>query len=100
MNLARMEKGFDESGVKNPNWKGDKVKYHGLHTWINNNFIRPAHCEICKKPDTGKRRFEWASKTHNYTRDIKDWIYLCTSCHIKYDLEHNNKTDNYHARYC
>ena len=85
----------DQNGSKNQNWKGGKVGYHGLHTWINRNFVRPPKCELCDKPDIRKRKFEWANKIHDYTRERNGWLYLCKPCHIKYDIEHNNRPNNF-----
>lgn len=92
------ENHWNQTGKDNPVWKGDKVSYHGLHSWINRNFQRPLACENCHKPDNQARKFEWASKTHNYTRNREDWLYLCPSCHSKFDILNNQRPDNYHQR--
>ena len=72
------------TGSKNPNWKGDDVTYIGLHSWVWRNKGRPKKCEHCGT--TTAKRFEWANKSHEYKRDLTDWIRLCTSCHKKYDM--------------
>ena len=36
-------------GRENSNWKGNKVKYRGLHSWIERNKIKPQFCEKCKE---------------------------------------------------
>ena len=85
-----------QNAEKNPLWKGDKVGYHGLHSWVNRNFIRPDKCEICSKPDNAQRRQQWAKKDHsNNSRNREDWIYLCAKCHVNYDISHQNKSINF-----
>lgn len=70
-------------GAKSPHWKGDKVKYAGLHAWIRRHLGTPSFCEHCKT--TTAKRFEWANISKKYTREFADWIRLCVSCHRKYD---------------
>ena len=72
-------------GEDNPNWKGDKVGYIGLHTWVKNQLGKPNVCTHCHS--TIKKRYEWANKSGKYERNIDDWLRLCTSCHRKYDYE-------------
>lgn len=67
----------------NPNWKGDRVKYGGLHAWIVLRLGKPKKCELCGI--TSSKKYEWANKSGEYKRDLSDWIRLCTSCHHKYD---------------
>lgn len=74
---------------KNHNWKGDKVGYKSLHEWIAVNWGRPNICEKC----SSHQFTEWASKEGNYTRDRKDWLALCRSCHKKYDNIIDNLSD-------
>lgn len=33
-----------------------------------------------------------ANKNGNYKRIIEDWIRLCASCHMKYDIKNNLRT--------
>lgn len=64
-------------GENNPYWKGDKVKYRGLHRWINAHLPKPQLCEICNiKPPR-----DAANITGIYNRDFNNWKYLCRSCH-------------------
>jgi glycyl-tRNA synthetase (class II) len=74
-------------GEKHPNWVGNKAHYQTFHKWINSHFGSPNKCELCGRSD--KKKYEWASKKHIYTRNINDYIRLCTSCHRKYDLKFN-----------
>lgn len=68
---------------KNHKWKGDKVGYRALHSWVARQLGKPSRCEHCG--DTSKRKYEWANKSHEYLRDVNDWIRLCIPCHKKYD---------------
>lgn len=82
------------TGDKNPMWLGDCVGYTGVHQWIYKKLGRPKYCERCKRSD--KKSYHWANKDHKYRRVVSDFMRLCASCHTKYDIEHNNRTDNYH----
>lgn len=79
-----------------PQWKGDRVSYDGLHRWIANKKGRPKKCEQCKT--TKAKKYEWANKDHKYSRNLEDWMRLCTSCHRKYDIENNNYKVKGHGR--
>jgi hypothetical protein len=72
----------NQSGEKNHMWKGNNVGYDALHDWVTSRKGRPQSCEFC---GNGKGRYEWASKSRKYRRNLDDWIRLCSSCHGKYD---------------
>ena len=57
--------------VENPNYKT-------IHNFLNFKFKKPNLCVKCKK----KRKLDWALIGKKYTRDIKDYIALCRSCHL------------------
>ena len=83
------------SGDKHPQWKGDLVGYNGVHRWLNKTYGTPTYCENlkCVYPRQGAKKwlekpykFEWALlKGKKYSRDRKDYMWLCTACHRKYD---------------
>lgn len=81
--LSRTIKAKGLTDEKSREWKGDKVKYSGLHYWVRKHLGRPMKCEECKS--TKKKRYEWANIDHKYKRDLNDWIRLCCSCHSAYD---------------
>ena len=70
-------------GDKNPAWKGDNVGLKAIHMWIAKHKPKPEICEICGE----KKKLELSSKTHEYTRDLEEYRWLCRSCHMKYDYE-------------
>ena len=72
-----------KQGKKNLNWRGNKVSYPALHSWIRKYKGTPQKCEHCGRTD--KKKYEWASINHSYTRNLDDWIRLCTKCHKEYD---------------
>lgn len=73
-------------GEKNSKWKGDNVGYYGLHSWVVRKLGKARKCAECGK-ESGK--IEWANKSHEYKRDITDWISLCKKCHGKFDSGKN-----------
>lgn len=87
VNVGTFKKGheplLDQNGEKNSQWKGDSVGYPGLHAWVRKTLGTPQKCEDCGT--TRASRFEWANKSHEYKREINDWMRLCPSCHHKYD---------------
>jgi len=63
-------------------WKGENIGYYGLHHWVVKELGKTKFCNNCGK-NTGKT--EWANKSHEYKRDVNDWISLCVKCHRQYD---------------
>ncbi len=70
-------------GKINHAWKGNKVSYRALHSWVERTLGKSKKCEKCGTINA--KRYDWANKSKKYKRDIKDWIRLCRSCHMKYD---------------
>lgn len=68
---------------KHPNWVGERVSYQALHTWVRARLGKPNECTRCG--DTTAKQFEWANLSHEYKRDLSDWVRLCQSCHRLYD---------------
>jgi len=70
-------------GKINGMWKGNKVGYRALHSWIERTLGKAKKYSF----DSGhiSNRYEWANKGHTYRRNTKDWIELCHKCHMKYD---------------
>jgi hypothetical protein len=70
------------TGKNNRLWKGENVCYYALHSWINRQLGKPTICMHCGEK---KKRLQWANKSHEYKRDLEDWISLCVRCHKQYD---------------
>lgn len=71
----------------NPNhylYKGDSACYISLHGWVRRHKGPPVICEHC---GTTQGKFQWANKSHEYIRELTDWISLCIPCHRKHDLD-------------
>ena len=80
------KKNYFKKGNKNINWKGDEVKYVGLHKWIRKYKPKPKFCEICKiKPPK-----DIANISGEYKRDIEDYQWICRRCHVIKDGTINN----------
>lgn len=75
-----------KTGIIPVNFTGDNVGYDALHDWVKRHKPKAECCEHCGK--TGY--LEWANKSHEYKRDLSDWLALCKKCHIKYDRESGN----------
>ena len=82
-------------GNRNPKWKGKKVKYGPLHSWIKRILGKPTICKICKSTE----KIEWSNKNHKYTRKLQDWQSLCRSCHHKHDFKMNPRKRNKKGRF-
>mgnify|MGYP001570559986 FL=1 len=73
-------------GENHKSWKGNKTKNNGLHAWVKKYKILPKVCEHCGQ----EKVLELAHKNHKYNRVLEDYMYLCRSCHRKYDIKYNN----------
>jgi hypothetical protein len=99
INIMPRKKGFKHSsetkkkiseahmGDRAYQWKGDAASYFAKHIWIKKFYGSPNYCEHCKQTD--KKKYEWCSKDHKYSRKIEEYMRLCTSCHRKYDIKNN-----------
>lgn len=70
----------DNSGSNHGAWKGDEVKYNGLHLWVRHHKPKPSLCEECKLVPP----LDLANKGI-YNRDFNNWEYLCRKCHMTKD---------------
>ena len=66
-------------GDRNPTWKGDKVKYAGLHLWIQRQLGKAAVCVNGHIASV----YYWANISGKYKRDVNDFRQLCNSCNGK-----------------
>jgi hypothetical protein len=75
-----------KKGSGNPNWKGSDVGVNGLHLWLKRNLQKPSNCQRCsfsRALDLANISPEYNPKT--YTRDAKNWLWLCRKCHMSTD---------------
>jgi len=89
----KLRKEYKSEG--NPNWKGDKVGYVGIHLWVKRHLEKPKRCENCRRI----KRLDLANISGKYLRDLTDWEWLCRRCHMikdgrlkKFKMLSKNKT--------
>ena len=70
-------------GIRNGMWKGSDAKYLAIHAWIRTHKGKLKVCKFCGS----NKNLEWANKDHTYKRKLEDYISLCRSCHMKYDIK-------------
>lgn len=79
---AREKIGNANRGKKSGSWKGNKVKYRGLHSWIVKNWGKADICENCGSV----KYIDWHNKDGKYNREDKNnWEQLCRRCHMLKD---------------
>lgn len=72
-----------KTGENHGTWKGDKVGYAGVHAWVKKILPKPELCQMCKiKPPC-----DLANITGIYSREVKNWQYLCRKCHMRLDFD-------------
>lgn len=77
-------------GINNPKWKGEKASDSAKHIWLSKHYIkkRCKHCNV----SSYKKRLDWALlKGKSHAHNIKNYIPLCRSCHLKYDYTEERK---------
>jgi len=74
-------------GKDNPEWKGDDASYSAIHHLLSTNYGKATRCENLVCAFKNPQRYEWAYLGNNgYSRNKKDYVQLCASCHRKMDL--------------
>ena len=73
-------------GEEHPRWRGIYVNYSGLHMWVSRHLGEPQKCEHCGVVSN----LQWANKSGEYKRDLRDWLSLCIPCHKKYYIVKNS----------
>ena len=79
---------------KNPQWKGDKVGYTALHSWVKRRLKKPDICSDCN--DSSPK--DLANISQEYKREISDWEWLCRRCHMTKDGRINNLRRGYDGK--
>lgn len=80
------------SGINHPKWLGDRISYRGLHKWVVKTLGQPTKCSNCNQDNLAGQQIHWANISHNYKRNVTDWVRLCSKCHKGYDLGKLNLT--------
>jgi hypothetical protein len=68
---------------RNGAWRGDKVSYKSLHTWVRRKLIEPDYCPCCGNHK--KNYLDIANISGEYKRDLSDWKWMCRKCHMEED---------------
>ena len=96
----------DNSGAKNPfygkhhstktkkllsqsHWNKNlkkNVGYEALHEWVKKRLPKPEFCNKCNI----NKATQLSNTGHTYKRNIKDWEWLCGSCHMFKDGREKN----------
>lgn len=61
-----------------------------IHELIRVELPNPGKCQACGK----KKKLDLSNKSQTYRLDLKDWQYLCRSCHLKHDYTEERKQKN------
>lgn len=75
--------GIMPSGPAHHSWT-ESPGYDALHRWVRLHKPMPERCEHC--PSAGP--LDASNVSGQYLRDLRDWQYLCRSCHFRHDREH------------
>lgn len=71
-------------GTNNSSWKGNKVLYRALHTFISS---RKGKASEFSCVDCGRQAREWSNIDHSYRRILDDYDPRCVKCHKIYDKQ-------------
>ncbi len=88
------------TGPNHGAWVGDSAVYGTKHQYLGRHFGKAKKCENinCFYPRKNASRgwvrsakkYEWALvRGRSYSRDRKDYLRLCASCHRRYDSGHS-----------
>jgi hypothetical protein len=69
------------SHERHGSWKGENISNSALHSYLRRHINIPESCGICNV----NKPFDLANITGIYNRDHKNWMYMCRSCHSKFD---------------
>ena len=86
------------SGVRHKAWKGEDAGPRGKHDWVRRWKARrdkgiPTKCEYCGNEVENKTKMDCAclireagpNNPDAYTKDMRDYVWLCRICHSKMD---------------
>ena len=79
----------DQSGERNPLWKGDDASYGAFHLRVEASRGKPSRCACCDTTDLSIT-YHWANLSGHY-EDIRDYARLCPSCHRRLDARRRSQ---------
>jgi hypothetical protein len=82
-----------QMGEHNGMYKGHdaKITYAGLHRWVWSRLPKPDICPQCNiRPAFDLANIRNDKNPDTYTRDLKNWEWLCRKCHMVKDGRINN----------
>lgn len=89
--LSKLKKGVKRPDMKNPYWLrkegpehpmfSNTPSYNAIHNYMRVRVPKPKTCLHCGE----EKPLELANISQQYTREVNDWMYLCKSCHRRYD---------------
>lgn len=88
---TRIKMSLSKQAEKSHAWKGQGASYSAFHHWMKDNFGKAIKCENinCKGKSS---KFHWALKKGCVYDHIREnFIQLCVSCHVKYDMTPERK---------
>ncbi len=83
-------------GSESSQWRGDKIKYFGIHQWLQKYYGKAYICQnlTCELKELNLV-CEWAKLKHvDYERKRENFVMLCRSCHRKYDKKNGEQSIN------
>jgi hypothetical protein len=75
---------FAKLGAKNPMFGKlkESISLSALHDYIRKRLPKASACGHC---GDSSKPLDMANKSHEYKRELTDWIWLCRKCHVNYD---------------
>lgn len=76
----RFISGHNTRGETNPFWRGEEVRYSGVHKWLQRNYPKTGVCEHCG--DTGYTEYAYVGDDpRGFERDRAKYVELDAKCH-------------------
>ena len=64
----------------------DDVGYNALHDYVRSRKPKPNLCERCNKVPPRQ-----LACIKEYKSELENWMYMCDSCHLKFDRENGTR---------